>query len=330
MEPGGGQKRQKGGSPRRRKTGAGPGPAKSGRETDSLARAVRAYLESVRLIRRLSTRTEAAYRSDLNDYTGYLRSSGHLDLNAVTPGTVGEYLLAKRRAGLAPRTLARRRAALSGLHEFALRSGLTSGNPAEDLEPLRVGRRLPRALPLEDIERLLAQTLGEDPLRLRDRALLELAYASGLRVSELLGLDMENLDLTRRLVVVLGKGDKQRVVPFGGAAARCLKRYLEGGRPELLKNGQVGALFLNRFGRRLSRMGFWKILSGYARAAGVGTQVSPHVLRHSFATHLLAGGADLRVVQELLGHASVTTTQIYTEVDREHLREVHRQFHPRS
>jgi integrase/recombinase XerD len=290
---------------------------------------VRAYLESIRLIRRLSPRTEAAYRSDLRDYTAYLRSAGFRELSGVTAATVGEYLLAGRRAGLAPRTLARRRAALSGLHEFALRSGLAAENPAAELEPLRVGRRLPRALPVEDVERLLAQTLGEDPLRLRDRALLELAYASGLRVSELLGLDLENVDRDRRLVVVTGKGEKQRVVPFGGAAARCLKRYLEGGRPALATGRRVNALFLNRFGRRLSRMGFWKILSGYARAAGLGTRVSPHVLRHSFATHLLAGGADLRVVQELLGHASVTTTQIYTEVDRDHLREVHRQFHPR-
>lgn len=329
MEPRGVQKRQKRGNRRGREPGDHSAEAEGGRQTDPLARAVRAYLESVRLIRRLSPRTEAAYRSDLKDYTAYLRAAGLRDLRAVTAGTVGEYLLARRRAGLAPRTLARRRAALAGLHEFALRSGLTPVNPAEDLEPLRVGRRLPRALPLEDVERLLAQTLGEEPLRLRDRALLELAYASGLRVSELLGLDVENLDLSRRLVVVLGKGDKQRVVPFGGAAARCLKRYLEGGRPVLLKNRQIGALFLNRFGRRLSRMGFWKILSGYARAAGMATRVSPHVLRHSFATHLLAGGADLRVVQELLGHASVTTTQVYTEIDRDHLREVHRQFHPR-
>jgi integrase/recombinase XerD len=299
------------------------------REGDSLSRAVVEYLDSIRLIRRLSPRTESAYRSDLRDYIAYLRAADVQDLTGVTAATVGEYLLAKRRAGLAPRTLARRRAAISGLHEFALRTGLASVNPTQDLEPLRVGRRLPRALALEDVERLLAQTLGEEPLRLRDRALLELAYASGLRVSELLGLDLENLDLRRRLVVVIGKGDKQRVVPFGGAAARSLKRYLEGGRPALARSRQTAALFLNRFGRRLSRMGFWKILSGYARAAGVGTQVSPHVLRHSFASHLLAGGADLRVVQELLGHASVTTTQIYTEVDREHLREVHRQFHPR-
>jgi integrase/recombinase XerD len=188
------------------------------RPPDALARAVSGYLDSVRLIRRLSPRTEAAYRSDLKDYAAYLRSVGVRDLTGVTAATVGEYLLAKRRSGLAPRTLARRRAALSGLHEFSHRAGLTSANPSEDLEPLRVGRRLPRALPLEDVERLLAQTLGESPLRLRDRALLELAYASGLRVSELLGLDLENVDLTRRLVVVMGKGEKQRVVPFGGAA----------------------------------------------------------------------------------------------------------------
>jgi integrase/recombinase XerD len=235
----------------------------------------------------------------------------------------------RRRLGLAPRTLARRRAAIAGLHAHALEAGRCRIDPTRDLDPLRVGRRLPRALPLADVERLLAQTLGETPLALRDRALLELAYASGLRASELVGLSLESLDLANRLVVVLGKGSKQRLVPFGGAAARALTRYLEGGRPALVRGRAEAAVFVNRFGRRLTRMGFWKLLAGHARTAGLGTRVSPHVLRHSFATHLLAGGADLRVVQELLGHASVTTTQVYTEVEKEHLREVHRHFHPR-
>ncbi len=296
---------------------------------DNLTQSIAQYLDSIRLVRRLSPNTESAYRSDLNDYSRFLHSVGIQDLAEVKPERVGEYLLEKRESGLAPRTLARRRASISGLHKFAQRTGLAPTNPTEELEPLRVGRRLPRALALEDVERILAQTLGGEPLQLRDRALLELAYASGLRVSELLGLDLENIDFERRLVVVIGKGDKQRIVPFGGVAARSLERYLKIGRGKLLHSRQLSAVFLNRFGRRLSRMGFWKILFGYASRAGLGVRVSPHVLRHSFATHLLSGGADLRIVQELLGHASVTTTQIYTEVDRDHLREVHRQFHPR-
>jgi integrase/recombinase XerD len=296
---------------------------------DAVARGVRDYLDSIRYVRRLAPRTLEAYGHDLADYAAHLRSAGVRDLKEVTPEAIGEYLLRRRRSGLAPRTLARRRAAIAGLHAHAAEAGTCPGDPTRELDPLRVGRRLPRALPLEDVERLLAQTLGEGPLALRDRALLELAYASGLRASEIVGLDTEAVDLDGRLAVVFGKGSKQRLVPFGGAAARALTRYLEAARPALVRGRGEAALFVNRFGRRLSRMGFWKVVAGYARAAGLGARVSPHVLRHSFATHLLAGGADLRVVQELLGHASVTTTQIYTEVDREHLREVHRHFHPR-
>ncbi len=295
----------------------------------SIGKAVEAYLTFLRDVRRVSPRTVEAYRYDLEDYVRFLRGTRTRALAEVTPGRIGEYLLRRRRAGLAPRTLARRRAAISGLHAHALTAGTCPTDPTQDLDPLRVGRRLPRALPLTDVERLLAQTLGEEPLKLRDRALLELAYASGLRASEAVGLDLESLSLEERIVVVCGKGSKQRLVPFGGAAARALARYVEAGRPQLVRARREAALFVNRSGRRLSRMGFWKVRAGYARAAGLAGKVSPHVLRHSFATHLLAGGADLRVVQELLGHASVTTTQVYTEVEREHLREVHRHFHPR-
>jgi integrase/recombinase XerD len=165
---------------------------------------------------------------------------------------------------------------------------------------------------------------------LRDRALLELAYASGLRVSELCALPRSRVDLAGQLVTVTGKGDKQRVVPFGRAAGRALRAWLERGRPKLAPHTRHDALFVNARGRPLSRMGFWKILRGIARRAGIATRVHPHALRHSFATHLLQGGADLRVVQELLGHASVSTTAIYTHLDRAYLREVHRSFHPRS
>ena len=299
------------------------------RRSDGLDQAVAAYLDSLRYARRAAPRTVSAYAGDLADYSSFLRAQRIGALTGVEPETVSEYLLSLRRRGLAPRTITRRRAAFVGLHRHALTIGLAATDPTRDLEPLRTGRRLPRALPLDDIERLLAQTLGEEPLKLRDRALLELAYASGLRASEITALPLEAVDLERRILHVVGKGNKQRLVPFGGAAARALERYLEAGRPQLARGRVENAVFVNRFGRRLSRMGFWKVLAGYARQAGLGGKVSPHVLRHSFATHLLAGGADLRVVQELLGHASVTTTQVYTEVEREHLREVHRHFHPR-
>jgi len=296
---------------------------------DAFERAAKAWLESLALLRRVWPRTTAADRYDLKDYLGFLRARNLPGPEAVTPGHVADYLLALRRAGAAAATLARRRSALHGFHAHCQRAGLATEDPAARMPALKLGRRLPRALSHEEVERLLAQPVGTTALAIRDRALLELAYASGLRVSELTGLDRASVLWEDRAVRVLGKGDKQRIVPYGKPAEAALKAYVEGGRPQLARRANEEALFLNRWGRRLSRMGFWKILGGYARTAGLAGRVSPHVLRHSFATHLLAGGADLRVVQELLGHASVVTTQIYTAVDRSFLLEVHRQFHPR-
>jgi integrase/recombinase XerD len=191
---------------------------------------------------------------------------------------------------------------------------------------------LPAPLTLDEITRIIAQPEGEGALALRDRALLELGYASGLRVSELCGLTRSHVDLQEGAVTVIGKGDKQRIVPFGRAAASALTEYLERGRPQIAQRARAprhDQVFLNAQGGPLGRMGFWKILRGHARRAGIERRVHPHALRHTFATHLLEGGADLRVVQELLGHASVTTTVIYTHLDRAYLREVHRTFHPR-
>jgi integrase/recombinase XerD len=303
--------------------------ARRGLPDDALERAGRAWLEDLALLRRASPRTIAAYRYDLQDYLAFLRARGRGEPRGVTAPDVVDYLLALRRGGAAASTLARRRSALRGFHAHCLRTGAAPGDPTASLPALKQGRRLPKALAIEEIETLLAQPAGPSPLALRDRALLELGYASGLRVSELVGLDRSSVLWEDRAVRVLGKGDKQRLVPFGRPAARAIERWLEGGRPHLVRRASEEALFVNRWGRRLSRMGFWKILAGYARQAGLAGRVSPHVLRHSFATHLLAGGADLRVVQELLGHASVVTTQVYTAVDRSVLLEVHRQFHPR-
>ncbi len=296
---------------------------------DGLERAGRAWLSDLALLKRASPRTTAAYRYDLQDYLGFLRARGHAEPRQVIAPDVVDYLLALRRGGAAAATLARRRSTLRGYHSHCARAGTAPLDPTAGLPALKLGRRLPRALAIEEVELVLAQPVGHEPRTLRDRALLELGYASGLRVSELVGLDRSSLLWDDRAVRVLGKGDKQRLVPFGKPAGEALERWLESGRPHLVRRTNEEALFVNRWGRRLSRMGFWKILAGYARLAGLAGRVSPHVLRHSFATHLLAGGADLRVVQELLGHASVVTTQIYTAVDRGFLLEVHRQFHPR-
>jgi integrase/recombinase XerD len=210
-----------------------------------------------------------------------------------------------------------------------VRQGAGDTDPTAELPAPRRERRLPHALPIDDIERLLAQPEGEAPLALRDRALLEVAYGSGLRVSELVGLTRDRVDLREQALTVAGKGDKERTVPFGRAARQALEVYLERARPRLCARARHDRVFANARGGPLSRMGFWKILRGHARAAALAVRVHPHALRHSFATHLLEGGADLRVVQELLGHASIATTSIYTHLDRGYLREVHRSFHPR-
>ncbi len=319
-----------------------------------LERGVEAFLDELRTGRRLSPNTLDAYARDLADYAAFARRHGVDDWSEASATLVDGYFAYLLRRGLSGATVARRRSALRGFHRTLGRGEGRAADPLAAMPPARRERRLPHALPIEDIERLLAQTgvgrgsAARDPLELRDRALLELAYASGLRVSELCQLERSRIHFAERTVTVMGKGSKQRTVPFGRKAEAALHEYLERGRPVLAARagrtrarGPTGtrraatgarhdAAFLNARGGRLGRMGFWKILRGVARDAGLTTRVHPHALRHSFATHLLLGGADLRVVQELLGHASVTTTAIYTHLDRAYLREVHRKFHPRA
>jgi len=303
---------------------ARPAPASA-----ALRGPVDAFLDELRTGRRLSPRTVDAYARDLADYVAFAGRYALGSWQEATPTFADGYFAALLRRGLSGGTVARRRSALRGFHGYLSRHGHGATDPLAQLPPPRREQKLPHVLSVEDVERLLAQPEGETPLALRDRAMLELAYASGLRVSELVGLETPQLDLGHRTVVVTGKRDKQRAVPFGRAAEGALRQWLARGRPALVREGRARTVFVNARGGRLSRMGFWKILRGHARAAGLATRVHPHALRHSFATHLLQGGADLRVVQELLGHASVATTSIYTHLDRGYLREVHRTFHPR-
>lgn len=291
---------------------------------------VEAFLDEVQKGRRLSPRTVDAYSRDLADYRAFAAQHALADWSEATSVFVDGYFATLLRRGLAGATVARRRSTLRGFHAWLARVGRRADDPLALMPPPRRERKLPHALALDDIERLIGHPEGEAPLALRDRALFELAYASGLRVSELCGLERSRLDLRHRMVTVTGKGDKQRAVPFGRSAERALREWLERGRPLLARRARHDAVFVNARGGPLGRMGYWKILRGHARAAGLATRVHPHALRHSFATHLLEGGADLRVVQELLGHASVTTTAIYTHLDRSYLKEVHRQFHPRK
>jgi integrase/recombinase XerD len=288
------------------------------------------WLDELRRGRRLSERTLDAYGRDLADYTAFARRHALGSWSEATVMFVDGYFASLQRRGLSSGTVSRRRSTLRGFHGFLARAGHRADDPVALLPAPRRERRLPHALTRDDVEALIAHPQGEEPLALRDRAMLELAYGSGLRVSELTGLLRRHVDLGGKALQVTGKGDKQRVVPFGRAAAGALQAWLERGRPQLAPHARHDAVFVNARGGTLSRMGWWKILQGHARGAGVTARVHPHALRHSFATHLLEGGADLRVVQELLGHASISTTAIYTHLDRGYLREVHRQFHPRA
>jgi integrase/recombinase XerD len=305
--------------------------------TGTLHLAARAYLDHLSVERGLARNTLTAYRHDLERYLGFCRASGVLDLDAVDPALVSAFLADLRegdaeRPGLSAASSARVLVAVRGFHRFALRERLTGTDPAAGVRPPAAPRRLPKALTVAEVEQLLAAVgEGGTPRELRDLALLEVLYGTGARISEAVGLDVDDLDLVDGSVRLQGKGGKQRVVPLGRPAREALDAYLVRGRPSLVGSGEGGpAVFRNARGGRLSRQSAWAVLQETADRAGLTAHVSPHTLRHSFATHLLDGGADVRVVQELLGHASVTTTQIYTLVTVDRLREVYAASHPRA
>jgi len=277
--------------------------------------------------RRLSINTVRAYGRDLLQYDRYLVGQRCRSAGAVAPADIERYVAA---GGWSASTVARKIAALRSFHEFLRRRGLAGDNPALPVRPPRRSRPLPDVLSVEQVEALLRVPRGDSPQAARDRALLETAYATGLRASELVGLALEEVDLEEDLVRCTGKRQRERIVPFGKKAHDALVRYLEGSRPLFARARAERTVFLTRLGRPFTRAGYWKLLRNHARAAGIGQPVSPHTLRHSCATHLLEGGCDLRVVQEFLGHRSIETTQIYTHLDRGYLREIHSKFHPRA
>ncbi len=288
------------------------------------------WLAHIEFERRLAPNSVSAYRGDLRLHLGWLAAQD-LDLAAVRPGHLETYITSLFSARFRATSRARHGAALRSFYGWCARTGAIAADPAEAIAAPRTGRPLPRVLTVEEARRLVEAPAGGEPAALRDRAMLESMYGLGLRVSELLGADIDRLDLDSGILRVLGKGSRERILPVGGAAAAALRTWIDGGRPAVVRGRPpVSRIFVNLRGGPLSRMGFWKILKGHADRIGLGRGLHPHTLRHSFATHLLEGGADLRVVQELLGHASITTTQIYTEMDRDFLHEVHRSFHPRA
>jgi integrase/recombinase XerD len=302
-----------------------------------IVRAVHTYLDHLSVERGLAVNTLTSYRRDLRRYQAYLDELGIESLDDVTEATVTSFLVRLREGdaehpALSSTSAARTVVAVRGFHKFAVSDGLATSDPAAAVKPPAPAKRLPKALPLSDVEAILdAAGSAGTTLALRDRALLEVLYGTGARISEAVGLDVDDLDTVDGTVLLRGKGSKERLVPVGSYALEAVDAYLVRGRPELAVAGSgTPALFLNARGGRLSRQSAWAVLVRAAERAGVTRDVSPHTLRHSFATHLLDGGADVRVVQELLGHASVTTTQVYTLVTVDNLREVFATAHPRA
>ena len=297
------------------------------------ATAVEVFLHHLTVERGSAANTLRSYAGDLDRYLAHLRGRGLDDLDAVREEDVTSFVVALRSgsAPLAASSAARALAAVRGLHRVAVHDGLVGEDVARGVTPPALPKRLPKALSIDQVEQLLAGCPGDGPGALRDRALLELLYSTGARISEAVGLDVDDLDPRQRTVLLRGKGGKQRIVPVGRPALAAVEAYAVRARPGLAARGRgTPALLLNARGGRLSRQSAWHALQQAAEMAGLVTAVSPHTLRHCFATHLLAGGADVRVVQELLGHASVSTTQIYTQVTVDTLREVYATSHPRA
>jgi integrase/recombinase XerD len=300
--------------------------------TDTRSRSflIARFSDYIALEQGLSPRTIEAYERDLSRFVQYAELKGAAAPSDITATMLREFVYHLKDLGLSPASIRRSVSALRTYFRFLVGDAIVSADPSERLETPKRWRTLPEVLTVDEVQRLLASPTLDDALVFRDRALLELAYGAGLRVSEWITLGVRDLMLEEGLIRVFGKGSKERLVPIGRAAITAAAVYMRELRPRLEKGEGKGILFLNARGRPLTRMGAWKILRGHVDRAAITKHVSPHTLRHSFATHLLEGGADLRAVQEMLGHVDIATTQIYTHVDREYLRQVHRSYHPRG
>jgi len=287
------------------------------------------YMNYIAVEKGLSGNTLDAYACDLIRYAGFLEGLGIVEVEETSKMEVMAYLLSLWKRGLSPKTVARCISVLRGFYRWLADEGVLRANPLEDMESPRTTRSLPEVLSVDEVDLLLKQPDPSSPVGMRDKAMLELLYATGLRASELTGLELRNMNVEGGYLIVLGKGSKQRIVPMGQEALHWLRRYLEESRENLLGDKRSSLVFLSQWGKGMSRQGFWKIIKKYALMAGIRKRISPHTLRHSFASHLLEGGADLRSVQSLLGHVDISTTQIYTHVTRERLKRIHARYHPR-
>ncbi|MGE7941931.1 site-specific tyrosine recombinase XerD [Lysinibacillus xylanilyticus] len=294
--------------------------------------AIEDYIHFIQVERQLSDNTLASYRRDLENYVNFLREAeGMSDFRNVERMTILRHLEQLRMQGKTSRTVARHISSIRSFHQFLLREKRAETDPTVHLEMPTIEQKLPNILSIEEIEALLAAPNRSKPQGVRDVAMLELLYGSGMRISELIALDLADIHLTMGFVRVFGKGGKERIIPLGKSALSALSTYLDGARSQLQgKYPKTDAFFINQRGKRLTRQGCWKLMKEHALKAGIQHELTPHTLRHSFATHLVENGADLRAVQEMLGHADISTTQIYTHISKSRLSEVYKQFHPRA
>lgn len=289
------------------------------------------YLNVLRLEKNLSVNTISSYRNDINSLINFLDSLKINDPSLVDNKLLNSFFINLQELGLSNTSAARYYSSIKGFFSYLFSNKYIKANPVEKVMPPKLSKNLPSVLSLGEIDSILLKPDVENKLGLRDRGILEVLYACGLRVSELIGLKISDLFFDEEIIRVFGKGSKERLVPIGSSAVKWTKEYLTKSRPMLAKKAKSeNVVFLNNRGSKLSRMGVWKIVDHYVKEAGIQKEVHPHTFRHSFATHLLEGGADLRAVQEMLGHADISTTQIYTHIDRDYIKQVHKQFHPRG
>lgn len=292
---------------------------------------IRDFIHFLTVEKGLAKNTLISYERDLKSYLAYMKNVEQLNTwNEVRRASIIQFLARLKDQGKSPKTLARHIASLRSFHQFLIREKITEQDPTIHIESPKQERSLPKVLSMEEVEALLEAPKLTDAFGFRDKAMLELLYATGMRVSELINLDMSDIHATMGFVRCIGKGNKERIIPIGHTALEAIEEYLQNGRVKLQSEHKTDSLFLNHHGNRLTRQGFWKILKKLSKDARIEKELTPHTLRHSFATHLLTNGADLRAVQEMLGHADISTTQIYTHVTNVRLKDVYKKFHPRA
>lgn len=287
------------------------------------------FLNYLSVERGLSRNTIISYKEDINSYIDFLDAHGINALSSTKKDNITDFMLSQKDKGLAANSVARRLAAIKGFYRFLARERIIKDDPSSLIDSPKLWKKIPQTLSVNEIDALLSQPNIKDKQGTRDKAILETLYATGMRVSEAVNLKVDNVNLDIGFLRCIGKGNKERIIPIGTKAISSIKRYLRVARAYQLKNKENDALFLNRFGKKISRQSLWKLIKRYAKEAGIKKTIKPHILRHSFATHLLERGADLRSVQEMLGHANISTTQLYTHISKERLKAIHKMFHPR-